>query len=83
MNDKSLFARKEVQQFTSFNIRNGLRFVEQAGEIPLPSSTYQLVESKLYKRITGTAFTGDLPVGITIGEVLRRSFDRTRLPQYR
>jgi phosphate transport system substrate-binding protein len=83
MNDKSLFARKEVQQFTSFTIRNGLRFVEQAGEIPLPSSTYQLVESKLYKRITGTAFTGDLPVGITIGEVLRRSFDRTRLPQYR
>jgi phosphate transport system substrate-binding protein len=64
-------------------VRNGLRLVEKAGDIPLPSSTYNLVESKLYKRITGSAFAGDLPVGLTIGDVLRRSFDQNKLPQFR
>jgi phosphate transport system substrate-binding protein len=83
INDKSLSSRSEVQSFTSFVVRNGLRFVEAAGDIPLPASTYRLVESKLYRRITGSAFAGDLPVGLTVGEVLRRSFDRIKLPQYR
>jgi phosphate transport system substrate-binding protein len=49
----------------------------------LPASTYLLVESKLYKRITGSAFSGDLPVGLTIGEALRKSFDAGKQPQYR
>ena len=26
---------------------------------------------------------GELPVGLTIGEVLRRSFDQNKLPQFR
>jgi phosphate transport system substrate-binding protein len=64
-------------------VRNGLRLVEKAGEIPLPASTYNLVESKLYRRVTGSAFAGDLPVGLTIGDVLRRSFDQNKLPQFR
>lgn len=83
INDKALSQRNEVQSFTSFTVRNGLRLVEKAGDIPLPASTYNLVESKLYKRITGSAFAGDLPVGLTIGEVLRRSFDQNKQPQFR
>lgn len=83
VNDKELTRRREVQRFTSFTVRNGLRLVEKAGDIPLPASTYNLVESKLYKRITGSAFAGDLPVGLTIGEVLRRSFDQNKQPQFR
>ena len=83
INDAALTRRSEVQHFTSFTVRNGLRLVEQAGDIPLPASTYNLVESKLYKRITGSSFSGDLPVGLTIGEVLRRSFDQTKQPQFR
>lgn len=83
INDKALSQRGEVQRFTSFTVRNGLRLVEKAGDIPLPASTYNLVESKLYKRITGSAFAGELPVGLTIGDVLRRSFDDNKLPQFR
>jgi phosphate transport system substrate-binding protein len=41
------------------------------------------VESKLYRHILGTSFGGDLPVGLSIGEALRRSFDDTRKPEYR
>ena len=83
INDKALASRPDLQKFTTFTVRNGLRFVGNAGDIPLPASTYQLVESKLYKRITGSAFSGDLPVGLSIGEALRRSFDANKQPQFR
>ncbi len=83
INDKALSTRPEVQKFSTFTVLNGLGLVQKAGDIPLPASTYRLVESKLYKRITGSSFSGDLPVGLSIGEALRRSFDVDRLPQFR
>jgi phosphate transport system substrate-binding protein len=83
INDKALASRPDLQKFTTFTINNGLRLVGKTGDIPLPASTYQLVESKLYKRVTGSAFSGDLPVGLSIGEALRRSFDANKQPQFR
>ncbi|MFN5163167.1 MAG: PstS family phosphate ABC transporter substrate-binding protein [Cyanobacteriota bacterium] len=83
INDKAVSGRADVQKFSTFTIRNGLGLASKAGDIPLPSSTYQLVESKLYKRITGSSFSGDLPVGLSIGEAMRRSFDSNKLPQFR
>jgi phosphate transport system substrate-binding protein len=83
VNDKQMRANDEIRRFVGFTLNNGLRFVEEAGSIPLPPATYRLVESKLYRHILGTSFGGDLPVGLTIGEALRRSFDDTRKPQYR
>jgi phosphate transport system substrate-binding protein len=83
VNDRALASNPNLQKFTTFTVRNGLRFIAAAGDIPLPDSTYRVVEAKLYKRITGSAFAGDLPVGLSIGEALRRSFDSTRLPQFR
>jgi phosphate transport system substrate-binding protein len=83
INDQALAARSDLQKFTTFTLRNGLRLAGTVGDIPLPVSTYRLVESKLYKRITGSAFSGDLPVGLSIGETLRRSFDANKLPQFR
>lgn len=83
VNDKALANNPDLQKFTTFTVRNGLRLVAEAGDIPLPPSTYQLVEAKLYKRITGSAFSGELPIGLSIGEALRRSLDAVKLPQYR
>jgi phosphate transport system substrate-binding protein len=83
VNDTALASSPDLQKFTTFTVRNGLRLIAAAGDIPLPDSTYRVVEAKLYKRITGSAFAGDLPVGLSIGEALRRSFDSTRLPQFR
>jgi phosphate transport system substrate-binding protein len=83
INDKALTSKPDVQKFVTFTVRNGLGLIGAAGDIPLPASTYQLVESKLYKRITGSAFSGDLPVGLSIGEAMRRSFDSNKLPQFR
>lgn len=83
INDKALATKPELQKFATHTIRNGLRLVGAAGDIPLPASTYGLVETKLYRRSTGSAFSGDLPVGLSIGEALRRSFDANKLPQFR
>jgi len=83
VNDKALTSRSDLQKFTTFTIGNGQRLAGKAGDIPLPASTYQLVESKLYKRITGSSFSGELPVGLSIGDAMRRSFDANKLPQFR
>jgi len=64
-------------------VQNGLRLVKQAGYIPMPSSTYRLVESKLYRHALGTAFGGDLPVGLTTGQALQRSLETLKKPQFR
>jgi phosphate transport system substrate-binding protein len=83
VNDKEMRANDEIRGFVGFTVGNGLQLVEKAGYIPLPADTYRLVESKLYRHILGTSFGGDLPVGLSIGEALRRSFDDTRKPEYR
>jgi len=83
VNDKQMRDDDTIRSFVGFTVGNGLRFVEEAGYIPLPADTYRLVETKLYRHILGTSFGGDLPIGLTIGEALRKSFDETRKEGYR
>jgi phosphate transport system substrate-binding protein len=83
VNDRDSIERSEVRAFLTHTVSNGLDIVERAGSIPLSESTYRLVESKLYKHVLGTSFGGDLPVGLSIGEALRRSFDALKRPAYR
>ena len=83
VNDQQMRTNDEIRSFVGYAVGNGLRFAEEAGTIPLPADTYRIVESKLYRHILGTSFGGDLPVGLGIGEALRRSFDNTRKPEFR
>lgn len=83
VNDRALRQRPELQKFLTYVVQNGLRLVKQAGYIPMPSSTYMLVESKLYRHVTGTAFGGDLPVGLTTGQALQRSLESIKKPAFR
>ncbi|QVL53887.1 MAG: PstS family phosphate ABC transporter substrate-binding protein [Cyanobium sp. M30B3] len=83
VNDKEMRANDEIRSFVGFTVGNGLKLVEEAGYIPLPADTYRLVESKLYRHILGTSFGGELPVGLSIGEALRTSFDDHRKPEFR
>jgi phosphate transport system substrate-binding protein len=78
INDKDLRDRSEVRRFITFTVQRGLRFTEQAGAIPLPPDTYRVVESKLYRHLIGTSFGGDLPIGLSINEAIRRSFEQIR-----
>lgn len=83
VNDRALRQRPELQKFVTYTIKNGLNLVRQAGYIPMPSSTYMLVETKLYRHVSGTAFGGDLPVGLTTGQALQRSLDSIKKPAFR
>ena len=83
VNDRALRQRPELQKFVTYAIQNGLNLVKQAGYIPMPSSTYMLVESKLYRHVSGTAFAGDLPVGLTTGQALQRSLESIKKPAFR
>jgi phosphate transport system substrate-binding protein len=83
VNDTQMRENDTIRSFVGFTVGNGLRFVEEAGYIPLPADTYRLVEAKLYRHILGTSFGGDLPIGLTIGEALRRSFEDTRKEGHR
>ena len=78
INYKDLMARPEVRRFITFTVQGGLRFSQRAGVIPLPSDTYRVVESKLYRHLIGTSFGGDLPIGLSINEAIRRSFEQIR-----
>lgn len=83
INDKQLIANSGLRNFVTTTVANGMGLAQSAGTIPLPASTYRLVESKLYRHVLGSSFGGDLPIGLTIGEALRRSFDQLKLPQFR
>jgi phosphate transport system substrate-binding protein len=83
VNDRALRQRPELQKFVTYAIQTGLNLVKQAGYIPMPSSTYMLVESKLYRHVSGTAFGGDLPVGLTTGQALQRSLESIKKPAFR
>ncbi|MCT0230039.1 PstS family phosphate ABC transporter substrate-binding protein [Synechococcus sp. CS-1324] len=83
VNNEMLLKQDNLRRFIKFYLQDGPRMAKTARFIPLPDSTYRLVESKLYRHVLGTSFGGDLPVGLTIGEALRRSFDQTKQPQFR
>jgi len=83
VNDQALNERPEVRKFTSFLLSNAPSLVAKANYIPLPESTNRLVETKLYRRVLGTSFGGELPVGPTIYDALQRSFDQHKRPEFR
>ena len=83
VNDKQMRNNNNIRRFVEFTLSNGMRFVEEAGYIPLPSDTYRIVESKLHRHILGTSFGGELPVGLSFSDSLRKSFDDTRKPEFR
>ena len=83
VNDQSLRNNKPFRQFISYYLRNISTLVSTGNYIPLPDSTYRLVESKKYRHILGTSFGGNLPVGLTIGQAIDRSFDQHKTEYHR
>jgi phosphate transport system substrate-binding protein len=83
VNDQALLRNETGRRFLKWTLRHGLRLSEKVGLIPLSSSTYRLAETKLYRRVLGTAFGGDLPVGQGVGDTLGRSLDSIKRPEFR
>ena len=83
VNDQQLRQQPATRRFLTFTLQNGLKLVQQAGYIPLPASTYRLVESKLYRHVLGSAFGGELTPGMSLSLALQRSLEQTKQPQFR
>ena len=83
INDHSLRKNKPFRQFISYYLRNISSLVTTSNYIPLPDATYRLVDSKKYRHILGTSFGGNLPVGLTIGQAIDRSFDQHKTEYHR
>ena len=83
INDQSLRNNKPFRQFISYYLRNISSLVTTSNYIPLPDATYRLVDSKKSRHILGTSFGGNLPVGLTIGQAIDRSFDQHKTEYHR
>lgn len=83
VNEQDLRTNPVVRALIVSTLAQGVKVANQAGVIPLQDSTYRLVTNKLYRNVLGSAFAGELPIGLSIGQVLERSFDQHKKPQYR
>ena len=83
VNDASLLQNEPGRRFLNWTLRHGLRLSEKVGLITLPPSTYRLTETKLYRRVLGSTFGGDMAVGTSLSLILRQSLDNQKSPQYR
>ena len=83
VNDKQLQSSASLRAFVGYSLSNGYKLADEAGAIPLIASTYRLTESKIYRRVLGSAYAGSLPVGLTLKDILNRSLDQDKRPEFR
>jgi len=83
VNDKQLQSSASLRAFVGYSLSNGYKLADEAGAIPLIASTYRLTESKVYRRVLGSAYAGSLPVGLTLKDILNRSLDQDKRPEFR
>jgi phosphate transport system substrate-binding protein len=83
VNARQLASNQALRHFVNYYLNNAAKLVRQEGSVPLSDSQYRLVQNKLFRHVKGTAFAGELPIGLTLGQVLNRSIDATKRPQFR
>ena len=83
VNDQALKSNPALRAMIVATLEHGVKVAQRAGVIPLQDSTYRLVTNKLYRNVLGSAFAGKLPIGLTVGQVLERSFDEHKKPEFR
>lgn len=83
VNARRMETNPTLRSLVNHYIMNASEFVGEEGSVPLSDSQYRLVQNKLFRHVLGTAFGGDLPVGLTLGQILNRSIDQTKRPQFR
>ena len=83
VNARQMAAKAPLRNFVGYVLRNAQEIVEKEGSVPLSDMQYLLVENKLFRQVQGSAFAGDLPVGLTLGELLNRSIDQNKRSQFR
>jgi len=72
VNEKSAKEKPEVREFVEFYLKNAGKISKQVGYIPLPPKAYPMAEERFKKMNVGTVFGGELQVGLTVEELLKR-----------
>ncbi|MEL6345653.1 MAG: PstS family phosphate ABC transporter substrate-binding protein [Myxococcota bacterium] len=63
--------RKEIGDFISFYLSaEGQALVREVGYVPLATAEYTIVKKRFDDRVTGSLFTKDTPIGMSIRRVL-------------
>lgn len=70
--DAKSLVKPEVKKFVHFYMANAARVAKEVKYVPLPPEAYKIVSDHIAKGKKGTVFGGRNPVGITIGEMLKR-----------
>ena len=83
VSEKSYGSTPVLRDFVNHYLSNAAEIVAREGSVPLSNRQYELVKTKLLRQINGSAFNGDLPVGMTLGQLLNRSIDQIKRPQFR
>jgi len=83
VNEKTYNSNPLLRAFVSHTFTNAPQIVAKEGSVPLSNRQYELVKTKLLRQISGSAFSGDLPVGMTLGQLLNRSIDQIKRPEFR
>jgi phosphate transport system substrate-binding protein len=83
VNDAEMRRRDLVRQLVTSLLRQAPQIAKAEGVIPLSKDTYRLIETKFYRHVLGTSFSGTLPVGMTIDQALQKSLESVRRPEYR
>ncbi|MEJ5240790.1 MAG: PstS family phosphate ABC transporter substrate-binding protein [Anaerolineales bacterium] len=68
----SIDKKPEIDLFIKFYLENAASLSAEVGYIPLPQEIYQLALERYNKRITGTVFGGETPVGVSLQDLLSK-----------
>ncbi|MFZ4564963.1 MAG: PstS family phosphate ABC transporter substrate-binding protein [Prochlorococcaceae cyanobacterium] len=83
VNEKAYTSSPLLRAFVNHTFTNAPQIVAKEGSVPLSNRQYDLVKTKLLRQVSGSAFSGDLPVGMTLGQLLNRSIDQIKRPEFR
>jgi phosphate transport system substrate-binding protein len=83
VNARQMASKAPLRNFVGYVLRNAPEIVEREGSVPLSDMQYLLVENKLFRHVQGSAFAGDLPIGLTLGQLLNRSIDQNKRSEFR
>ena len=64
--------RREVRAFVEYYLKEGPWLADQVGAIQLGDQGHELVRRRLASGKTGSLFSGNLPVGLTLGQLLAK-----------
>lgn len=72
---ESALSEPVVSEFVKFYIDNAPELVKEVGYIPLPDRAYELAQSRIDQRVTGTMFEGGSQVGVSIEDLMAAEGD--------